>query len=129
MQSIRSNPGWRPGTIFLVGISLSIGWGIRGISGMNTGLNLPDVSQQLLLRCYPGGRIGETGSPILRSSVLLVGVLGLPILYAGSLVYRERSSGFTVVWIHGRFSLSDLCGLLLEEQEQLLQLLPPGNGS
>jgi len=33
MQSIKLNPGWRPGTIFLVGISLSIGWGIRGNTG------------------------------------------------------------------------------------------------
>ena len=37
MQSIRSNPGWRPGTIFLVGISLSIGWGIRGNFGHEYG--------------------------------------------------------------------------------------------
>ena len=33
MKSVKLNPGWRLGTIFLVGISLSIGWGIRGNTG------------------------------------------------------------------------------------------------
>ena len=37
MQSTKLNPGWRTGTIFLVGISLSIGWGIRGNFGHEYG--------------------------------------------------------------------------------------------
>lgn len=37
MQSLKLNPGWRPGTIFLIGISLSIGWGIRGNFGHEYG--------------------------------------------------------------------------------------------
>ncbi len=37
MLSTKLNPGWRAGTIFLVGISLSIGWGIRGNFGHEYG--------------------------------------------------------------------------------------------
>jgi len=37
MQSTKLNPSWRLGTIFLVGISLSIGWGIRGNFGHEYG--------------------------------------------------------------------------------------------
>ena len=37
MQSTKLNPGWRAGSIFLVGISLSIGWGIRGNFGHEYG--------------------------------------------------------------------------------------------
>ena len=37
MLSTKLNPGWRTGTIFLVGISLSIGWGIRGNFGHEYG--------------------------------------------------------------------------------------------
>ena len=37
MESTKLNPGWRLGTIFLVGISLSIGWGIRGNFGHEYG--------------------------------------------------------------------------------------------
>ena len=37
MESIKFNPGWRKGTIFLVGIALSIGWGIRGNFGHEYG--------------------------------------------------------------------------------------------
>ena len=37
MQSTKLTPGWRTGTIFLVGISLSIGWGIRGNFGHEYG--------------------------------------------------------------------------------------------
>lgn len=37
MQPTKLNPGWRFGTILLVGISLSIGWGIRGNFGHEYG--------------------------------------------------------------------------------------------
>lgn len=37
MKSFKFNPGWRSGTLFLVGISLSIGWGIRGNFGHEYG--------------------------------------------------------------------------------------------
>lgn len=37
MESTKLNPGWRTGSIFLVGISLSIGWGIRGNFGHEYG--------------------------------------------------------------------------------------------
>ena len=37
MKTIKSNPSWRYSTIFLVGISLSIGWGIRGNFGHEYG--------------------------------------------------------------------------------------------
>jgi hypothetical protein len=37
MESKGLNPGWRAGTIFLVGIALSIGWGIRGNFGHEYG--------------------------------------------------------------------------------------------
>ena len=36
-KSIKHNPGWRFGSIFLVGLSLSIGWGIRGNFGHEYG--------------------------------------------------------------------------------------------
>ena len=37
MQITKFNPGWRSGTLFLIGISLSIGWGIRGNFGHEYG--------------------------------------------------------------------------------------------
>lgn len=37
MESKQLNPGWRAGSIFLVGIALSIGWGIRGNFGHEYG--------------------------------------------------------------------------------------------
>ena len=37
MQSTKLNPSWRIGTIILVGISLSVGWGIRGNFGHEYG--------------------------------------------------------------------------------------------
>jgi len=37
MQSTKLNPSWRLGTILLIGISLSIGWGIRGNFGHEYG--------------------------------------------------------------------------------------------
>ncbi|NQU51829.1 MAG: hypothetical protein HQ522_04760 [Bacteroidetes bacterium] len=37
MQSIKQNPGWRLSTFLIVGISLAIGWGIRGNFGHEYG--------------------------------------------------------------------------------------------
>ena len=37
MNEIKRNPGWKFGSIFLIGISLSIGWGIRGNFGHEYG--------------------------------------------------------------------------------------------
>jgi len=37
MQSNKLNPSWRFGTILLIGISLSISWGIRGNFGHEYG--------------------------------------------------------------------------------------------
>ncbi len=37
MQSIKQNPGWRLSTFLIIGISLAIGWGIRGNFGHEYG--------------------------------------------------------------------------------------------
>ena len=37
MHAVRDNPVWRFGSLFLIGISLSIGWGIRGNFGHQYG--------------------------------------------------------------------------------------------
>lgn len=37
MQSVKCNPSWRAGSVFLIGLSLSIGWGIRGNFGHEYG--------------------------------------------------------------------------------------------
>jgi len=37
MPTTKLNPGWRSGSIFLIGLSLSIGWGIRGNFGHEYG--------------------------------------------------------------------------------------------
>ena len=37
MHAVRNNPVWRFGSLFLIGISLSIGWGIRGNFGHQYG--------------------------------------------------------------------------------------------
>ena len=37
MQSVKCNPSWRAGSVILIGLSLSIGWGIRGNFGHEYG--------------------------------------------------------------------------------------------
>ncbi len=43
MSKLRSMPGMRPGAIFLVALSLSIGWGIRGNFGHESGAMIAGV--------------------------------------------------------------------------------------